>query len=51
MEATNFPVEVGCRGFIATSTTKWMKVEELCKKKRNMLTKALQEKKLVTGYW
>ena len=25
-KATHFPVEVGCRGFIATSVTKWMRV-------------------------
>ena len=39
----HFPVEVGCRGFIATSTTEWMRVAGLCPKKRNNLTKVLQE--------
>ena len=42
-KATHFPVEAGCRGFIAASITKWMRVAGLCPKKRNILTKALQE--------
>ena len=42
-KAMHFPVEVGCRGFIATSTTKWMRVARFSPKKRNILTKALQE--------
>ena len=48
----HFKVKVGCRGYIATSITKWMRVAGLCTKKRNILTKALQEtgKNLVTGY-
>ena len=53
----HFPVEVGCRGYIATSITKWMRVAGLCTKKRNILSKALYQKlsrrlwkKLVTGY-
>ena len=50
-KATHFPVEVGCRGFIATSITKWMRVAELCPKKRNILTKPLQETVEESSYW
>ena len=42
-KALHFPVEFGCRGYIATSIKKWMRVAGLCTKKRNLLTKALQE--------
>ena len=42
-KAMHFTVQVGCRGYIATSITKWMRVATLCIKKRNILTKALQE--------
>ena len=42
-KAMHFPVEVGCRGYITTSITKWMRVAGLCTKKRNIITKALQE--------
>ena len=38
-KATHFPVEVGRRGFIATSITKWMRVVGLGPKKRNIMTK------------
>ena len=51
-KAMHFPVEVGCRGYIATSITKWMRVAGLCTKKRNILTKLSRRllKKPVTGY-
>ena len=42
-KTTHSPVEVGCRGFIATGVTKWMRVAGLGPKKRNTITKALQE--------
>ena len=45
------PVEVGCRGYIATSITKWMRVAGLCTKKRNILTKALQETVEKASHW
>ena len=47
----HFPVEVGCRRFIATSITKWMRVAGLCPKKRNVLTKALQETDEKASHW
>ena len=47
----HFPVEVGCRGYIATSITKWMRVAGLCTKKRNILTKALQETVEKASHW
>ena len=47
----HFPVEVGCRGYIATSITKWMRVAGLCTKKRNTLTKALQETVEKASHW
>ena len=47
----HFPVEVGCRGYIATSITKWMRVAGLCTKKRNVLTKALQETVEKSSHW
>ena len=50
-KTTYFPVEVGCRGFIATSITKWMRVAGLCPKKRNILTKALQETFDKASHW
>ena len=50
-KVTHFPVEVGCRGLIATSTTKWMRVAGLCPKKRNILTKALQETVEKASLW
>ena len=50
----HFPVKVkvGCRGYIATSITKWMRVAGLFIKKRNILTKLSRRllEKLVTGY-
>ena len=50
-KATHFPVEVGCRGFIATSITKWIRVAGLCPKKRSILTKALQETVEKASHW
>ena len=47
----HFPVEVGCRGYIATSITKWMRVAGLCTRKRNTLTKALQETVEKASHW
>ena len=42
-KATHFPVEVGCRGFIATSVRKWMRAAGLGPKKGNAMTKTLPE--------
>ena len=42
---------VGCRGYIATSITKWMRVAGLCTKKGNILTKALQETVERASHW
>ena len=50
-KAMHFPVEAGCRGYIATSITKWMRVAGLCTKKRNVLTKALQETVEKASHW
>ena len=50
-KALHFPVEVNCRGYIATSITKWMRVAGLCTKKRNILTKALQETMEKASHW
>ena len=50
-KAMHFPVEVGCCGYIATSITKWMRVAGLCTKKRNILTKALQETVEKASHW
>ena len=50
-KAMHFPVEVGCRGYIATSITKWMRVAGLRTKKRNILTKALQETVEKASHW
>ena len=50
-KAKHFPVEVGCRGYIATSITKWMKEAGLCTKKRKILTKALQETVEKASHW
>ena len=50
-KATHFPVEVGRRGFIATSITKWMRVVGLGPKKRNIMTKALQVTVKKTSHW
>ena len=40
-----------CRSYIATSITKWMRVAGLCTKKRNILTKALQETVEKASHW
>ena len=50
-KAMHFPVKVGCRGYITTSITKWMRVAELCTKKRNILTKALHETVEKASHW
>ena len=50
-KATHFPVEVGCRGFITTSITKWMRVAGLGPKNRNIITKALQETVEKVSHW
>ena len=50
-KATHFPVEAGCRGFIATSVTKWMRVAGLRPKKRNIMTKALQKTVEKASHW
>ena len=50
-KATQFPVEVGCRGFIATSVTKWVRVAGLGPKKRNIITKGLQETVEKASHW
>ena len=51
MESNDFPVEVGCRGFIATRVTKWMRVAGLGPKKRHTKTKALQETVEKASHW
>ena len=48
-KAKHFPVEVGCRGFIDTSITRWMRVAG--PKKRNTITKALQETVEKASHW
>ena len=48
---THFAVEVGCRGFIATSATKWMRVAGLVPKKRNTITKAHQGTVEKASHW
>ena len=50
-KATHFPVEVGCRGFIATSVRKWMRVAGLGPKKENAMMKALQETVEKASHW
>ena len=50
-KATHFPVEVGCRGFIATSVTKRMRVAGLGPKKRNTITKAHQGTVEKASHW
>ena len=50
-KATHFPVEVGCRGFIAASVRKWMKVAGLGPKKGKALTKSLQETVEKASHW
>ena len=41
--ATHFLIEVGCRDFIASSMTKWMKLAGLSPKKEKALMKAQQK--------
>ena len=50
-KAMHFLVEVGCRGYIPTSITKWMRVAGLCTKKGNILTKALKETVEKASHW
>ena len=50
-KAKHFPIEVGGRGFIATSITKWMRVAGLGPKKRNIMTKAVQETVKKASHW
>ena len=50
-KAKHFPVEVGCRGFIATSVTKWMRVAGLRPKKRHTITKDLQATVEKASHW
>ena len=42
-QAEHFPVEVGCRGFIAPSLRKWLNIAGLSQKKGNSFMKVLQE--------
>ena len=50
-KSTHSPVEVGCRGFIGTGITKWMRVAGLCPKKENISTKALQQTVEKASHW
>ena len=50
-KATNFPVEVGCRGFIAASVRKWLRVAGLGLKEGNKLIKTLQETVEKASHW
>ena len=50
-KATHFPFEFGCRGFIVTSITKWMRVAGHGPTKRNIMTKALQETVEKASHW
>lgn len=50
-KATHFPVEVGCRGFIAMSVRKWLKTAGLGPKKENAVTKELQETVEKASHW
>ena len=50
-KATHFPVEVGCRGFIATSVRRWMRVAGIGPKKGSAMTKALQETAEKASHW
>ena len=48
----HFPVKVRCRGFIATSTTKWMEWQDLVQRKETPQQKLFKRllRKQVTGY-
>ena len=51
-KATLFSVEVGCRGFIAESTRKWMKVAAgLNTKQERIMMKDLQETVEKASHW
>ena len=50
-KARHFPVEVGCRGFIAASVQKWMRVAGLGWKKEKAMTRALQETVEKASHW
>ena len=49
--ATHFPVEIGCRGFVATSVRRWMRVAGIGVKKGKVMTKALQETAEKASHW
>ena len=49
--ATHFPVEIGCRGFVATSVRRWMRVAGIGAKKGKIMTKALQETAEKASHW
>ena len=46
-----FPVEVGCRGFIAPSLRKWLNVAGLSLKKGNAVVKVIQETVEKASHW
>ena len=46
-----FPVEIGCRGFIAPSLRKWLNVARLSLKKGNAVMKVLQETVEKASHW
>lgn len=50
-KAVHFPVEVGCRGFIATSVRKWMREAGLGPKKASAMTKTLQDTVEKASHW
>ena len=49
--ADYFPVEVGCRGFIAPSLKKWMNVAGLSLRKGNVIMRLLQETVEKASHW
>ena len=49
--ADYFPVEVGCRGFIAPSLRKWMNVAGLSLRKGNVIMRLLQETVEKASHW
>ena len=46
-----FPVEVGCRGYIAPSVRKWLSAAGLRLRKRNEVMKVLQQTVEKASHW
>ena len=49
--AEHFPVEVGCRGFVAPSLRKWLTIAGLSPRKGTALMKVLQETVERASHW